>query len=186
MKLKMHENSLFAILLRSPWWISVAIGVGIFIVTRFFLPDVYAFVVGLPFFVIGVMAGWKQLRAPSASRVAETLDSARAMSWADFADAAEEAFRRDGYTVTRLDGKDADFELVKTGRTTLVSCKRWKAARTGAEPLRDLDEARRAREANDAIYVATGEVSGNAAAFAAENRIRLLQGAELAALLAKR
>ena len=186
MKLKMHENSLFAILLRSPWWISVAIAAGIVIVARFFLPDAYAFFVGLPFFVIGVMAGWKQLRAPSASRVAETLESVRAMSWADFSGAAEAAFRRDGYAVTRLDGRDADFELVKAGRTTLVSCKRWKAARTGVEPLRDLDSARRARDANDAIYVATGEVSANAATFAAENRIRLLQGSELAGLLANR
>jgi restriction system protein len=186
MKLQMHENSLFAILLRSQWWISVAIGVVIGIVARFFLPDVYAFFVGLPFFAIGAMAGWKQLRAPSASRVAATLESVRAMSWAEFSAAAEEAFRRDGYKVTRLDGKDADFELAKAGRTTLASCKRWKAARTGIEPLRDLDAARRAREANDAIYVATGEVSGNAASFAAGNRIRLLQGPELAALLAKR
>ena len=186
MKLQMHENSLFAILLRSQWWISVAIGVVIGIVARFFLPDVYAFFVGLPFFAIGAMAGWKQLRAPSASRVAETLESVRGMSWAEFSAAAEEAFRRDGYKVTRLDGKDADFELAKAGRTTLASCKRWKAARTGIEPLRDLDAARCAREANDAIYVATGEVSGNAASFAAGNRIRLLQGPELAALLAKR
>jgi restriction system protein len=186
MKLRMHENSLFAILLRSPWWISIAIAAGIVIVARFFLPDVYAFFVGLPFFVIGVMAGWKQLRAPSASRVAETLEAVRAMSWAEFSGAAEQAFRRDGYAVTRLDGETVDFELVKAGRTTVVGCKRWKAARTGVEPLRDLDTVRRAREANDAIYVSAGEVSGNAAAFAAENRIRLLQGVELAALLARR
>jgi restriction system protein len=186
MKLKMHENSLFAILLRSQWWISVAIGVGIFLVARFFLPDVYAVFVGLPFFAIGAMAGLRQLRAPSASRVAETLDAVRTMSWAEFSGAAEAAFRRDGYKVTRLEGNDADFELVKAGRTTLLSGKRWKAARTGIEPLRELDAARRAHEANDAIYVATGEVSGTAAAFAAENRIRILQGAELAALLTKR
>ena len=186
MKFRIHEKSLFAILMRSQWWISIAIAAGIVVVARFFLPDAYAFFVGLPFLVIGVVAGWRQLRAPSASRVAETLDSVRAMSWPAFAGAAEEAFRRYGYAVTRLDGNDADFELVKAGRTTLVSCKRWKAARTGVEPLRELDAARRAREANDAIYVATGEVSGNAAAFAAENRIRLLQGAELATLVAKR
>ncbi|MCU0670585.1 MAG: restriction endonuclease [Myxococcota bacterium] len=172
MKLKMHENSLFAILLRSQWWISVAIGVGIFLVARFFLPDVYAVFVGLPFFAIGAMAGLRQLRAPSASRVAETLDAVRTMSWAEFSGAAEAAFRRDGYKVTRLEGNDADFELVKAGRTTLLSGKRWKAARTGIEPLRE--------------HVATGEVSGTAAAFAAENRIRILQGAELAALLTKR
>lgn len=186
MKLKMHENSVFAILMRSQWWISIAIAAGIVVVARFFLPDAYAFFVGLPFLVIGVVAGWKQLRAPSASRIAETVAAARAMSWAEFSGAVEDAFRRDGYSVTRLDGKEADFELVKAGRTTLVGCKRWKAARTGVEPLRDLDAARRAGEANDAIYVSTGEISDGAAAFAAENRIRLLQGTDLAGLLAKR
>ncbi|HYR33109.1 MAG TPA: restriction endonuclease, partial [Burkholderiales bacterium] len=73
----------------------------------------------------------------------------------------------------------ADFELVQGSRSTLVACKRWKAMRTGIEPLRELEDARRAREAAECIYVATGEVTAQARAFAAERNIRVVEGAEL-------
>ena len=63
------------------------------------------------------------------------------------------------------------------------ACKRWKATRTGIEPLRELEEACRAREAHGCIYVAAGEVTEGARAFAAQKSIRLVQGAELAKLL---
>jgi restriction system protein len=105
------------------------------------------------------------------------------MQWGDFSAAIEDAFRRDGYAVSRLNGAAADFEMTKAGRVSLVSCKRWKVARTGIEPLRELDAARRAREAHECVYVAAGEVTDNARAFAAQKNIRLAQGAELARLL---
>ncbi|MCX7891450.1 MAG: restriction endonuclease [Burkholderiales bacterium] len=186
MKLKIHEKSLFAILARSPWWVSVAIAAGVVLGSRLFLPDAYAVAVGLPFLVVAAVALWRQLRAPSPSRVAGTLEAIGAMSWAEFSGALAAAFGREGYEVTRLDGAQADFELARAGRRTVVGCKRWKAARTGVEPLRELDAARRAREASEAIYVATGEVSDNAVKFAAANGIRVLRGADLAALFAKR
>jgi len=186
MKLRMHENSLFAILLRSQWWISVAIAAGLTVVARLVVPSdysIHALFVGVPFLVIGAVAGWRQLRSPSAARVARTLEAVRAMSWGDFSGAMEEAFRRDGYTVNRLNGAAADFELAKAGRTALAACKRWKVARTGIEPLRDLYAAKRARDAHECMYVATGEVSDSARAFAVEKNIRLLEAAELARLL---
>jgi restriction system protein len=65
----------------------------------------------------------------------------------------------------------------------LVSCKRWKVARTGIEPLRDLYAAKDAREAHECIYIAAGEITDNARKFAAEKKMRLLYGAELAQLL---
>ena len=180
--LRMHDNSLFAVLLRSPWWASAAIALALAAGLRLFIPDVYAVFAGLPFAAIAAYVGWKALRAPSAARVARTLERARAMPWPQFADAMEAAFRREGYTVNRL-ASQADFELVQGWRTTLVGCKRWKATRTGIEPLRELDAARRAREAHGCIYVATGEITAQAAAFAAEKNIRLLHGAELARML---
>jgi restriction system protein len=183
MKFQMHEKSLFAVLLRSPWWISIAIAAGLFVAARLVLPGDYAFFVALPFLVIGAVAGWKQLRAPSAKRVAATLEAVRAMTWSDFSRALEDAFRRDGYTVSRMNGADADFEVTKAGRVALVSCKRWKVARTGIEPLRELYAAKRAREASECIYVAAGEITDNARRFATENNIRLAQGAELARLM---
>lgn len=186
MKLKMAENSLFAILLRSPWWMSIGIAAGIAVVARLLLPEQYAIagaLGGIPFIVVGAIAAWRQLRAPSTARVTATLDAIGAMSWRDFASALEAAFRRDGYAVTRLPGPQVDFELVKASRTSLVSCKRWKAASTGVEPLRELHRAREAREAQESIYVAVGGITDNARRFATEHRIRVVAGAELAQML---
>lgn len=184
----MHENSLFAILWRSPWWISGALALALIAVAKILLPGSYApygVFVALPFAVIALAAAWKQSRRPSAARVAETLAALRALASDDFSAAVEEAFRRDGYVVTRLTGAGADFELTKAGRVALVGAKRWKAARTGVEPLRDLHATARARTAQECIYIAAGEFSENARAYAAKNNIRLVQGAELATLLAR-
>ena len=186
MKLKMAENSLFAILLRSSWWISIAIAAGLIVAAAALLPPDYSHfgvVVALPFIVIGAIAGWKQLQAPSPARIAGTLDTVRAMGWNEFAEAIEAAFRADGYVVTRLAGQAADFEMQKGGRTVLLAGKRWKVARTGIEPLRELVAAGQECDARECLYVATGELTDNARRFAAQNRIRILSGPELARLM---
>jgi len=183
MKFQMQKDSAFAILLRSPWWLSALIALAVFAAARFVLPTAYALVVPLPFAGIAVYAAWKQLRAPSAERIAGTLEALREMSWDDFAAALEDAFRLEGYAVHRLSGAEADFELTRAGRVTLVGCRRWKVARTGVEPLRALHAAARARKVPDCIYVSAGEVTANARAFATEKDIRLLCDAELAKVL---
>lgn len=159
---------------------------GIFALTRTILPDnfaFYAFFTSLPFFLIGCYAGWRQLRAPSAERIAATLESLRALPWEEFSAALEDAFRRDGYGVSRLNVAGADLELTKAARVSLVGGKRWKVARAGIEPLKELDAARQSREAHECIYVTAGEITDNASAFAAGKNIRLMQGAELAKFL---
>lgn len=186
MKFEMSPNSLFAILLRSPWWIGFAISAGFVALAKAFLPAEY-FVFGAlgsaPFLVIGCITAWRQLRSPSAKSVAAALSIIRAMPWSTFSGAIEDAFRRDGHDVARHAGPTADFELTKNGRVTLVNCKRWKAVRTGVEPLRALIEARDAGDADDCIYVAIGELTDNARKFAAGSGVRIIQGAELAALM---
>src|SRR5512134_3751515 len=98
MKWEMHENSLFAVLLRSPWWVSlltaIAIGAGL----RVFLPIEFAVFGGLPFAVIACVAGWRQLKRPGAKRIAATLERARALSAEAFRGELEEGFRRQGYS----------------------------------------------------------------------------------------
>lgn len=183
MKFQMAENSLFAILLRSPWWVSFLAAAGLVAAASPWLPALYAFFIGLPFLVIACHVAWRQIGAPSEKRVARTLEAVRAMSWDEFSGAIENAYGREGYTVRRLADGSADFELTKAGRISLLGCKRWKAARTGIEPLRELHAARLAREAQECIHVATGEISDNARAFAARQNIRLVHGAELAKLL---
>jgi restriction system protein len=182
MKWEMNKNSLFAVLLRSPWWVSALAAIGLVVGLRLLIPTSYAVFAALPLAVIAAYVGWQQLRMPSVKRVAGTLERLRAMSWEDFSAAIEEAYRREGYTVSRL-AADADFELVQGSRSTLVACKRWKATRTGIEPLRELEVIRRAREAHECIYVAAGEITEQAREFAAQKNVRLVQGAELAKLL---
>jgi restriction system protein len=178
----MHENSLFAVLLRSPWWVSLLLTLAIFAGLRLVIPWYYAAFGSLPIFIIGLVAGWRQLRAPSAENIADTMEVLRGMNWDAFSELLEEAFRREGYAVERLGGAQADFELTRDGRKTLVACKRWKAARTGVEPLRELQAAGEAREAAECLYVLAGELSEQARSFAAQARIRLVEGAELARL----
>ena len=181
--LKMHDNSLFAILLSKGWWVSGLVAVAVFGAARIFMPWDFSAFVAAPFAIISLWVAWKQLRAPGPARIARTVEKVRAMSWDEFAAALEAAYRREGYTVSRIDGGQADFELVRELRHTLVVAKRWKAGRTGIEPLRELDAAREKREAHEGVYVVTGEVSEQARKFAAEKRIRILEGAELATLM---
>ena len=180
MKWKMSENSLFAILLRSPWWIEprrrrrgrrsgvrpVAGG----------LQDLGA-TLCLPFLGIAAVAAWRQWQTPSAARVDRTLAAVKAMSRSDFVAAVEAAYVRDGYAVTRVDDAHADLALKQEWRTALVSCKRWKVARVGIEPLRELLAAKEARELREGIFIATGEITDTARKFAAENGLRLVGGA---------
>jgi restriction system protein len=183
MKLTLHRNSLFAVLGRSHWWISALLAAGVFGATRMFLPLEMAAFAALPFAVIAAYAGWKRLRAPSARRVAATLERLTAMQREGFTAALEAGWRREGYEVSRAGGAQFDLELRRDGKVSLVGCRRWKAVRTGVEPLRELHAAGRAREAHELICVAAGEITGQARAFAEQNKIRLLHGAELARLV---
>jgi restriction system protein len=186
MKFRMSEKSLFAILLRTSWWVSLAIAAGIALVARMALPEPYVaggMLAAIPFLGIGIVVAWRQLRSPNAARVAAALDVVGSMSWREFSSALEDAFRRDGYVTRRLDGGAADFEMTRAGRSSLVSCKRWKAASTGVEPLRDLDAAAKARDAHEGIYVAVGGIAARVLGDAAEKSLRVLEGVELANLI---
>ena len=55
--------------------------------------------------------------------------------------------------------------------------------RAGIEPLREFDAATRKDGAVGRMYIAAGEVTDSARAFAAEKNIRLVQEEELARLL---
>lgn len=186
MKFKMAEKSLFAILLRSPWWISLVIALGLGLAAAALLPPKYFFfgaMGGLPFLVITVIAGYRQFKAPSTAHVAGTLAQLATMSWRDFSSAMEQAYVRQGYEVARLDGAAADFVLSKSGGTTLLCCKRWKAARLGVEVLESLEAARAARKADGCLFVTLGEVSDKAREFAVDHRIGVMQGTDLAQFL---
>ena len=97
----------------------------------------------------------------------------------------EETGFRTGITHDRVDG-GVDISLFAAGADTacmLVHCRAWDAYPIGIKPVRELHAAGRAREAQELIYVAAGEITQQARAFAEANAIRLVHGAELAALV---
>lgn len=186
MKFQMAKGSLFAVLLRSPWWASMAVAAAIALAAAALLPPdfkVVGAVSALPFVVIGVLAGYRQWRMPSAARVAQTVSAVGRMSWGEFAPLLERAFQRDGYTVRAGRAAPVDFELERQGRRLLVSARRWKSARTGLEALRALQAAREADDGADALYVGLGELTETARPYAAAHGIAVWQSAELAQAL---
>ena len=183
----MSQNSLFAILLRSPWWVSFVVAGLIGVGASVLVPDPYklAGALGsLPLVGVGCVAAWRQLRAPSAAQADGALAAAINQPWRDFAATLQSAWQAGGTQVQLLNGPAADLRLAQGGRVTLVCARRWKAATHGAEPLRQLAAAMQAEGAADAIYVlAQGVLSDSARLFARDNHIAVLQGAALAQLL---
>ena len=186
MKFKMAPNSLFAILLRSPWWISFLVAGAIISASIAWLPArfaIYGAIGGLPIAGVGLIAAWRQLRAPSAVQVSANVDAALAMPWRDFSKALENAWQQAGYQVERVEGA-ADLRLSEKSQITLVSARRWKAASHGVEPLRQLHAAMQAQGADAGIYIAAqGTITEQAQTFARDHNLTLLPASALAQLL---
>jgi restriction system protein len=186
MKFKMSEKSLFATLLRAPWWVSFLVMFAVALVAGALLPDAYK-IAGMlgafPFLVIGIMAAWRQRNAISPERIRELSDQARSMVWRDFSILVEEALRQQGFEVSRLSSGPADFQIEKNGRITLVSAKRWKAATVGAEHLRELLAARESLEAFSCSCMSLGIFSQSAIDLANQSPIQLLGPANIAQLM---
>jgi restriction system protein len=181
----MSEKSLFARLLRSPWWVSLIVAIIVAVAGFTLLPERFkgaGALSGFPFVVIGLMAAWKQRGTLSPKQIEDRLQKLAAMSAREFADTLAAAYERDGYKVTRINQPGSDLTLEKNGYTTLVSCKRWKAANHGIEPLRELHAAMEKADTGRGIYVALNSASETAAQFAAKNGIRVLAGGGLASL----
>jgi restriction system protein len=188
MKFKMSDKSLFAILLRSPWWYSFLIAAVLLLLARVFLPEAFRAVgmlSSIPFAILGVIAAWRQRNKPSPERVSMALDQLAQMPWKQFLPIMEQAFVQQGFSVTQLNSNAADLQLEKLGRVTLVSCKRWKAATLGVEVLRDLKAMQISEEASYSACISLSLPTGVALKFAKENAIQLICQDELASLCLK-
>jgi restriction system protein len=174
------------VLLRSPWWVSVAVASALALLGVAVLPDPFrmmALLSGVPFVVIGAIAARRQWHLPSRARIVETREAVGSMSWPAFADLLEQSFRRDGYAVSRSKSGAVDFELNRNGRRMLVCARRWKSARTGLEALRPLQSARDATDQPDGLYIGLGALTDAAQPFAAEHGIAVWNAGELAQAL---
>lgn len=180
---------MFAVLLRSPWWISIVVALLFALASRALLPEPYVLfgvMGGFPFLVIGAIAAFRQFRAPGEAEIARTLQALADMPWRDFSVLLEKALARQGFTIEKPSHAAADLQLTKAGRTTLVSARRWKATNHGVEPLRALVLAKTILDASHCTYVSLTDLGDKARRFATENKIELLCGATLVSLVRQR
>jgi restriction system protein len=183
MAFKLPKNSLFALLLRSPWWMSFVVAGVLSLLAMALLPQAYKVVGALgsmPFVVIGVIALKRQWSLPGASEIAEVAERLGAMNWGQFAPLAKAALSSPHAVVRDAPLPCADFDLHSPGGRMLVSARRWKSARVGLEPLRELKAGCETAGAGAAIFICLGEVTEPAARFAAANSIELWGAMELA------
>jgi restriction system protein len=175
MKFKMAPNSLFAILLRNPWWISFLIAAVICMICAALLPKevaVFGVMGTLPFWVTGCVALKRQWNMPSAAAQQAEAERLAGLPWRDFATDLEAKFAKQGFVVERLSGENvADFLLTKAGQTTLVAAKRYKAASHGVEALQALVAQQEARGADRAMYVCLGALSEQAQKYAKDKGV---------------
>jgi restriction system protein len=120
------------------------------------------------------------------ARLLETqtgLDSLRAMNWREFELLVGEAFRRQGYSVeeTGLGGADGGVDLIlrKNGRTELVQCKQWRREQINVSVVREMWGLVHHHRADAVKIVAVGEFTRDAAAFARDKAIDLINGEKL-------
>lgn len=183
MAIRMAENSLFAILLRSAWWYSAAVGLIVVALATAIARGQFLVLgvsLSLPFFGIAVYSAFKQFQRPSAKQVSEVAVQARQMSASQVAEKIAANYTKERFESEAFKGNAADLELTRGYRKLLLSSKRFKAANTGIEPLKQLVAAGERVEATGYLYVTLGEVSANARKFAKANDIELVQANELA------
>ena len=183
-RLKMSQNSLFAILLRSHWWISLVVALFIVLLARLVVPEAYASYAlsfAVPFVVIAAIAAWKQRHVPGEAQVRALVERVSPMGWAEFSALLEDAYRRQGGTVTRVEG-GADLLVERSRRLSVVAARRWKAASHGLPALRDLVAERERRGAHEALYVALNPLSDKGLLYAREHGVVVVDAAALASL----
>ena len=183
-RLKMSQNSLFAILLRSHWWISLVVALFIVLLARLVVPEAYASYAlsfAVPFVVIAAIAAWKQRHVPGEAQVRALVERVSPMAWAEFSALLEDAYRRQGGTVTRVEG-GADLLVERSRRLSVVAARRWKAASHGLPALRELVAERERRGAHDALYVALNPLSDKGLLYAREHGVVVVDAAALASL----
>ena len=187
MKWKMSDRSLFAVLLRSPWWISMVLAAALALAASALLPEAYKSVGALscfPFVVVGVIAAWRQ-RANLSPEQAQALQSElAAMNWRAFSQLLQQAYALQGYEVSAVPNSVMDLKLKRQGQTTVVCAKRWKAAAWGQESLQALVDERATLDATHLVCVSLQDIPPGLKKFAQQHGVTWLSGQSLWALVA--
>ncbi len=193
-------NLLYALFVVAPLWVCplVAAGAGLAVlnVTQQALHWKAATATGFAEAVIalilltGVFAWREKSRRRRNVRRTRTLGDLRALSWKEFEALVADAYRRYGWSVRETGalsggGADGGVDLVmrRSGEVVAVQCKRWRMRDVGVDKARELQGALADCGAQRGILVTCGRFTPAAEDFARRNRVKLVGGAELLALL---
>lgn len=107
------------------------------------------------------------------------LASIAALGWRDFERLVGEAFRRQGYAVEEsgLGGADGGVDLIlrKDGQRTLVQCKQWRRRKVPVNVVREMYGLLAHHDAHAVRIAALGGFTRDAARFAADKPIELIE-----------
>jgi restriction system protein len=178
------RETLFHLLLRQPWWITLLVAIAFFWIAHSIFPPIAPFF-ALPFVLLSAYIGYRQFRGRSPVDAAERLAALRAMSWEEFSATIAEVYRRKGYEVERARDDAYDFVLKQDGRITLLQCRRWKVNQVGIGPVRELADAVSRTDAYKGISIAAGAYSEPARKLTASEPVSVISGLELVELVGK-
>ena len=199
-----REEGIFEILATLPWWVGFVVAFFVYIFLRSMLPTLVgssailkgiaqglrasAWIFACLFLIPAPVALINALRRRRLLNSQTGIAAIRSMSWQNFERLVGEAFRRQGLSVEERGGSAADggvdMVLRKDGKTTLVRCKRWRDAQVSVQPVRELFGVMHADGADAAIFVSSGSYTADAKQFTEGKPIRLIDGEELALMLA--
>lgn len=183
----------------APWWTSVLISVGTFILLQYVLPPLLdnndaeasgqvlrfwspyiaiLLIIPLPF---ALFHQDEYVRLVENER---NLDILRGLKHADFVERMVPAFRQQGYLVEHVTDARYDLMLRRSGERTIVTCKAWDASVVGVRFVRQVQAAQHAQHAAGAKIVTCGEFSPQAQRFKRTSSVELIDGAQVLALLA--
>lgn len=199
------DENILTLLVQYPWWLSVVLAGSAYVVLTFVIPwlipataspavrgllgaaplvaPLLAFVLLVPA-PLAAFRTWRQRRLLDAQ---QDLTSIRTLSWREFEALVAEAYRRIGYTVTRIggDGPDGgvDLTLRKDGNCLIVQCKQWRADKVGVQVAREIFGVMTAQRAQGAVIITSGLFTQEAKTFARGKPIDLVEGQQLADLV---
>lgn len=178
----MPKRSLFAILCDLPWWVSLLVAGGVYLVGAMFMPLIGA-AAAAPFVGVAAYVAWLRIKRGPTLDVPLTLKALRGATQEEMRALLAEAFGADRYQVA--DGPGGDLRLDRNGYVTLVRFRRWRAQSTTAAALRELGDAMRKQQADHGMYVTAGNVADDARAIAGESGIAMIDGAALAQMASR-
>lgn len=197
------DESAFNLLVRLPWWVSVILATGAYVLLKYLIPAIHfenmvfqaisraapviALWVSLVLLIPAIVSAINSLRKGRLLENQKDLDSLRSLSWKKFEELVGEAYRRQGYFVLENPGEGADggvdLRLRKGGKKVYVQCKHWKRD-VGVKVVRELYGVIKAQNAVKGIIVTSGSFSADAMSFAKGKEIELVDGTQLLALVA--